>query len=214
VSITEDKLLRPLRKTSHPGEGTFGTLLPRAVNEPDLACGFAFAYESLDVTGRRQFLENVIDDAKIEGIDVTSLLASLLAVEEEADLARLIASKINVTGGKGLQSSVRAFALLAGDEERGGVVLVRPLFGSFVEVYALAWNSENGVTHALFDPIVNATQAAEYKANLPDELAFEKGPARYAVDLMAKVLWNHRKHIGPLPPQIGSFADLFLGEYE
>jgi hypothetical protein len=212
VSVVDDKPLRPLRKTAHSGEGIFGTLLPGAVSEPELTCGFALAYESLDVTGRRQFLESVISDAQAEGVCVSLLLASLLAVEDDADIARLIATKINVTGGKGLQSSVRPFALLAGDEERGGVVLVRPLFGSFVEVFALAWNSESGVTHALFDPIVNAAQAAEYTANLPDDLTFEKGPAHYAIDLTAKVLWNHRKHIGPLPPQIKSFADLFLVE--
>lgn len=197
--------LRPVRGRVGP----FGALIVAAATDPAAARGLAGAYASLAVAARRRIIDAVLSDASAEGISASPALIALLAVEEDPELARLIADSLNSAGGDGLRSTVQARALLAGDEERGGVLLIRPLHGTFVEVLALAWTRNDGVTHSMFDPLVDDSVAASHTARLPDGLPFEETPTQHAVDVLASVLWSHRRKHGSLPPGIERFADLF-----
>lgn len=189
--------------------GPFGALLVAAATDPAAARGLAAAYASLAVAARRRIIEAVLSDALAEGISASPALIALLAVEDDPDLARTIADGLNAAGGDGLRSTVVPRALLAGDEERGGVLLIRPLHGTFVEVLALAWARADGVTHAMFDPLVDDSAAASHIARLPEGLRFEETPTQLAVDVLASVLWSHRLKHGSLPPGVERFADLF-----
>ena len=184
-------------------------MIVAAATDPDAARGLASAYASLAVAARRRIIEAVLSDALAEGISASPALISLLAVEEDPELARLIADGLNAAGGAGLASTVAPRALLAGDEERGGVVLIRPLHGTFVEVLALAWTRADGVTHSLFDPLVDDSAAATHVTRLPEGLPFEETPTQLAIDVLASVLWSHRLKHGSLPPGVERFADLF-----
>lgn len=189
--------------------GPFGALIVAAATDPAAARGLAGAYSLLAVAARRRIIEAVLSDATAEGISASPALIALLAVEEDPELARLIADALNSAGGDGLRSTVSPRALLAGDQERGGVLLIRPLHGTFVEVLALAWTSGEGVTHAMFDPLVDDSVAATHTARLPDGLRFEETPTQLAVDVLAAVLWSHRRRHGSLPPGVERFSDLF-----
>lgn len=189
--------------------GPFGALIVAAATDPAAARGLAGAYASLTVGARRRIVEAVLSDATAEGIGASPALIALLAVEEDPELARLIADALNSAGGDGLRSTVVPRALLAGDEERGGVLLIRPLHGTFVEVLALAWTRDNGVTHSIFDPLVDDTAAGAHLTRLPAALHFEETPTQLAVDVLASVLWSHRLKHGSLPPGVERFADLF-----
>jgi hypothetical protein len=189
--------------------GPFGALIVAAATDPAAARGLAGAYSLLAVAARRRIIEAVLSDASAEGISASPALIALLAVEDDPELARLIADGLNAAGGDGLRSTVSPRALLAGDQERGGVLLIRPLHGTFVEVLALAWTSAEGVTHALFDPLVDDTVASTHTARLPDGLRFEETPTQLAVDVLAAVLWSHRRRHGSLPPGVDRFSDLF-----
>jgi hypothetical protein len=189
--------------------GPFGALIVAAATDPAAARGLAGAYASLAVAARRRIIDAVLSDAVAEGISASPALIALLAVEDDPDLARTIADGLNAAGGDGLRSTVVPRALLAGDEERGGVLLIRPLHGTFVEVLALAWARADGVTHALFDPLVDDSAAAGHIARLPEGLRFEETPTQLAVDVLASVLWSHRLKHGSLPPGVERFADLF-----
>jgi hypothetical protein len=189
--------------------GPFGALIVAAATDPAAARGLAGAYASLAVAARRRIIEAVLSDALAEGISASPALIALLAVEDDPDLARTIADGLNAAGGDGLRSTVVPRALLAGDEERGGVLLIRPLQGTFVEVLALAWVRADGVTHAMFDPLVDDSAAAGHIARLPEGLRFEETPTQLAVDVLASVLWSHRLKHGSLPPGVERFADLF-----
>ncbi|HEX6239398.1 MAG TPA: hypothetical protein VFZ61_00840, partial [Polyangiales bacterium] len=189
--------------------GPFGALIVAAATDPAAARGLAGAYSLLAVAARRRIIEAVLSDATAEGISASPALIALLAVEDDPELARLIADGLNSAGGDGLRSTVSPRALLAGDQERGGVLLIRPLHGTFVEVLALAWTSAEGVTHALFDPLVDDTVASTHTARLPDGLRFEETPTQLAVDVLAAVLWSHRRRHGSLPPGVDRFSDLF-----
>jgi len=189
--------------------GPFGALIVAAAVDPAAARGLASAYASLAVAARRRIVEAVLADSVAEGISASAALIALLAVEDDPDLARVIADSLNSAGGEGLRSTVSARALLAGDDERGGVLLIRPLHGTFVEVLALAWTRPDGVTHALFDPLVDDSAASQHLARLPDGLHFEEAPTSHAIDILAVVLWSHRRKHGSLPPGVERFSDLF-----
>ncbi len=201
---------RPTLATPARGRsGPFGALLAAAARDPAAARGLALAYGSLDVVGRGRIVEAVVADARAEGISASVVLAPLLAVEDDAENARAIAAAIDAEGGLGLESTVGARALVAGDELRGGVLLVRPLHGTFVEVLGLAWRRGDGLTHAVFEPLVDDSAASANLSRLPVDLRFEEMPMRYAIDLLAPVLWTHRRGNGALPPGVERFADLF-----
>jgi hypothetical protein len=189
--------------------GPFGALIVAAATDPAAARGLASAYASLAIGARRRIIEAVLTDSTAEGISASSALIALLAVEDDPELARLIADALNSAGGDGLRSTVTPRALLAGDEEGGGVVLIRPLHGTFVEVLALAWSRADGVTHSIFDPLVDDTMAVAHIGRLPPALRFEETPTDLAVDVLASVLWSHRRKHGSLPPGVERFADLF-----
>lgn len=198
-----------LAKATRGSAGAFGALVIAAARDCDAARGLALAYAALDRNGRWQIVDAVVADARAEGISPCVVLASLLSVEEEADVAQHIADAISEAGGSGLEVTARPRALAAGDEEHGGVILVRPLHGTFVEVLALAWQRDVGVTHAVFDPMVHDGDALSHKASLPPDLRFESVPITFAIDLVTPVLWNHRRNNGALPPGVTRFADLF-----
>lgn len=199
----------PIAKVTRGSAGAFGALVIAAARDSDAARGLALAYAALGPEGRWQIVDAVVADATAEGISPCAVLASLLAVEEDANVARHIADAISDAGGSGLEATTRPRALSAGDEENGGIILVRPLHGTFVEVLALAWKRDLGVTHAVFDPMVHDGDALGHKASLPADLRFESVPITFAIDLVAPVLWNHRRNNGALPPGVNRFADLF-----
>lgn len=196
-------------RTNRGRVGPFGALIVAAATDPAAARGLASAYASLAVGARRHIIEAIVSDAIAEGISASSAFVALLSVEEDPELARSIADALSSAGGEGLRSTVAARAMLAGDEERGGVLLIRPLHGTFVEVLALSWTRPEGVTHAIFDPLVDDGAAASHVGRLPDGLRFEETPTSLAIDVLAAVLWSHRRKHGSLPPGVERFADLF-----
>lgn len=205
-----DRTLRPsLAKAPATPRDAFGALLLAAMREPAAARGLAVAYASLEPTHRMGIVDAVVTDARAEGVCPSAVLASLLAVEEDATLARAIAEAMERAGGEGLTQQGDLDAWLAGDEGTGGLILSRPLHGRFVEVLSLAWRREEGLTHALFDPLAEGAPAMDRSHDLPSRLRFERMPVEYVVDLMTKVLWNHRRVHGTLPEVVRHFADLF-----
>ncbi len=204
-----DRSIRPpLAKTAAGPAGAFGALLCSAVEDPATARGLAFAYTALDTCHRLAIIDAIVSDAVREGIGASAVLASLLTVEEDAEVARRIADAMSHAGEEGLNTALRTQTWLAGDENDGGVVVVRPLHGAFVEVLALAWNAHRGLTHSLFEPLARHESSPSQLASLPAHLAFEEMPIGFAVDITTSVLWNHRRKSGELPACIERFADL------
>jgi hypothetical protein len=199
----------PLAKPSEGPIGAFGALLSSAVEDPATARGLALAYASLETRHRLQIIDAIVNDAQSEGIGPSAVLASLLTVEEDLDVARHIAEKMSAAGDHGLRNELRTRALLAGEEQRGGVVLIRPLHGAFVEVLALAWSDTAGVTHAAYDPLAHHEHAVRHTTALPADLRFEEMPVTFAIDTVTSVLWNHRRLHGALPDCVKPFADMF-----
>jgi hypothetical protein len=189
--------------------GAFGALLSSAIEDPATARGLALAYASLDARHRLQIIDAIVSDAQSEGIGASAVLASLLPVEEDLEVARRIAEAMSAAGDLDLHTALRTRAFLAGDELDGGVLLIRPLHGAFVEVLALAWNDADGITHSGFDPLANHEKARDSERGLPSRLRFEEMPVAFAIDTVTTVLWNHRRLHGALPQCVEHFADMF-----
>ncbi len=205
-----DRTQRPqLVKPAEGPRGAFGALLGAAVKDPAAARGLILAYPSLERAHRLQTIDAIVNDALVEGIGASAVLASLLPVEEDLEVAKRIADAMSFGGDTGLRSKLRTRAWLAGETVDGGVVLVRPLYGEFVEVLGLAWNEASGITHAMFEPLAHHEQAREQVRALPERLRFEEMPVTFAIVTVTQVLWSHRRMHGGLPECVESFADLF-----
>ncbi len=202
------RVSRPLAKTSDVGARAFGELVRCAVGDPDAASALALAYALLPDDARAELVEAVARDAQTHGVSGSLVLASLLAVEEDARLARQIADNISAEGGKGLASSGHAKSLLAGDERRGGLVLVRSLYGAFVEVFALEWDPARGIVRADFDPLACGERVQQYTSRMPHGMSLEDVPVHHAVRMLVRVLWNHRRRFGSLPSAVRDFDRL------
>lgn len=199
----------PLAKVQPKAPGPFGMLLAAAVDNPRAAQGLALAYEALDRAQRQTLIDAVLDDTHCAGVSVSAVLAPLLAVERDVELARHLASAISAHGGVGLRCDATCRALLAGDAMDGAALLARPLHGRFVEVLGLSWSRDRGVVDTLFEPIAISDDLAQHATQLDHPEPLEDIPAAYAVDVIAAALWQHRRLHGALPDLVTRFADLF-----
>lgn len=195
-----------------PGAGVFGALLAAASQEPAAARGLALAYAALPLCHRQQLVDAVVADAREEGLCASLVLVSLLAVEENAAVARHIADTMAALDSTDLRPGIQTRALLAGDENQGGLVLIRPLHGTFVETLGLAWRCERGIISAVYEPLAHFREARGILQDLPNELYFEEMPLSFSIDMAAGPLWNHRRIHGDLPEEMARFADLFSYE--
>ncbi|MDD9972327.1 MAG: hypothetical protein OXR73_39140 [Myxococcales bacterium] len=177
--------------------------------EPNAARGLAMAYAALTPSQRHFIIDAVVHDAQLEGVCPSLVLASLLAAEEETEVARHIAEALASLDRTELRSHARTRALVAGDERNGGLAVIRPLHGTFVEVLLLAWTLDRGITHTHFEPLLHDAAAGKCLHRLPGDLAFEEMPVSFAIDLVTAPLWNHHRLHGALPKEIERFADLF-----
>jgi hypothetical protein len=187
----------------------FGALLLAAVENASAAQGLALAYAALERPQRERLIDAVLTDTHAAGMCPSGVLMPLLAVEEDLELARYIASAISASGGAGLRCDATCRAMLAGDSSEGAAVLVRPLHGQFVEVLALGWNRDAGVVHTVFEPLASANDVQRHARELGRARALEEIPVTFAVDVITSVLWHHRRLTGELPEVLTRFADLF-----
>jgi hypothetical protein len=209
VSSSERAGRPPLAKAKPASDEPFSALLAAAVENPSAAQGLALAYSALNRAQRHRLIDTVLDDTRNAGMDPSAVLAPLLGVEIDVDLARYIAAAISASGGAGLRCDGRCRALLTGDASQGGALLSRPLYGRFVEVLGLAWNREHGIVHTVFEPLAAGADLERFARKLPWGEGLEEMPVAFALDKIVMALWHHRRLHGELPDLVGRFADLF-----
>ena len=138
------------------------------------------------------------------GISASPALIALLAVEEDPELARLNRDGLKSAGGDGLRARryrrVHCWPAIKSAEAAVDSSSSRHL----VEVLALAWTTwRASPTHVRSAGRDSA--AAAHTARLPDGLRFEETPTQLAVDVLAAVLWSHRRKHCSLPPGVERF---------
>jgi hypothetical protein len=198
-----------LAKTKPGATEPFGALLAAAVENASAAQGLALAYAALDRAQRELLIDAVLTDSRAAEMCPSAVLAPLLSVEEDVELARYIASAISASGGKSLRCDATCRALLAGDATEGSALLARPLYGHFVELLGLGWTRTEGVVHTLFEPLATVHDMQLHARKLPWGAQLEEIPVAFAMDVVASALWQHRRLHGELPQLVSRFADLF-----
>ena len=205
--------LRGLVAADRGREGPFSALVALAGRDPAAASGLAAAYSDLTADARRRLVQAVIaDTAGIGSGSTASALLPLLAVESDPQIARNIADAVVATGGTGIWPQSKRRSMLAGTEAEGMLVLIRPLYGEFVEVLILTWERRE-ITSARLEPMVcrdavldRVGSSVRWAARLADV------PLDRAVAVVTPVLWHHRRSHGSLPEELRTFTDLFSVE--
>jgi hypothetical protein len=184
--------------------GPFAAFVAEAARSPAAAVALGHAYVQLDPAQRRRLLEAVWADGVAEGVPMQPLLATLLAVEGEDDLADRLRGLL---GGaamrpRGFVRETRAW--FTGDAIDGAAVLAQRGGEGGLEVLALAWAGRRLVFHA-YEPSA-AGPAVEGGAS---RLGLYRAEAGFVVDTIAPLLWRHRRQTGQLPPGVAHFSRLF-----
>lgn len=210
VSGSERTPRPSLAKAGTGRENPFAAYLATASRDPRAAEGLAAAYAALSREARLQLIDTVQSDAATENLDAAPLLAILLGVERDVELAREIASAISATGGRGLKPTRHFRAFLAGDEYEGAAILARALHSGFVDLLLLSWTRDRGLTHISREEFARDDEdVMERAATLDTRVRLEQIPGAFAIDVVAPALWNHRRVHGELPAVLADFADLF-----
>jgi hypothetical protein len=183
----------------------FGALVVASTKDAEAACALAAAYARLAPEGRARMIDAVAGDARAERVDPLAPLAALLAVEDEPGLAARIRDVMlrsdALPAGRGPTGEPRAMmATLAGGVR--AAILVRPLYGPFADVLAIAWREGGGVTHALVEPLVREDAIEGVAALLPDGLTLEPTPYARARDHVVDALWGELREGRALPAEI------------
>jgi len=181
-----------------PDGAPFGALVAAAGDDPEAALALAGAYARVPREAREALLAAVIGDAAEEGVSALGALAALLSVEDDAAMAGRIRDAM-LEGHRPAESTNPSTAWLAQEGQGGAVVLVRPLYGPFVDVVAIAF-SDDQVTQTIIEPLVRADALDRVLAALPDGLTLE--PARFedARDLLVDTVWAHLRRGGDALP--------------
>lgn len=187
---------------SVPDGAPFGALVAAAGDDPEAALALAGAYARVPREAREALLAAVIGDAAEEGVSALGALAALLSVEDDADVAARIRDAM-LEGHRPAERVNPSTAWLAqggqGGACGGAVVLVRPLYGPFVDVVAIAY-SEDRVTQTIIEPLVRADTLDRVLAGLPDGLTLEPAIFEDARDLLVDTVWTHLRRGGDALP--------------
>jgi hypothetical protein len=188
-------------------QSPFDALLQAAESDPQAAEGLALAYASMARDEREKLLSTVIADARGAARSPAGPLALLLSVEEDPRLAEAIAVALLEADDGALGGGSPDAGWIWGDEDDGGVAVVRRLHGGFVEVLRVAW--AGGALDVEREPLARSDDlwAVRRRTGVPD--AADRVGLDHAVVHLAEVLWRERLRRGSLPGQLRPFADLF-----
>lgn len=180
-------------------ESPFDALLDAAERDAEAAEGLALAYAALDRDERDALYASVLRDAEDRDRSPAGILALLLAVEEDEELANRMARAILGAVRPACESG-RALGWAWGSTDEGGVAFAGPPRGDRLPLSSVRWQGEH------FE-VVTAEPVAGHQleegrrrlalAESAEAMAFDE-----AVDLLAAQLWRARRTFGPLPESL------------
>jgi hypothetical protein len=181
-------------------------------SDAEAAFAAALAYDSLDDRARDTWLDALEQDAP--GVDVPriAIYAPLLSVEKDPD--RLARIRIAIGDGTVDAEPVEARALrgVATDGSRV-VVLVLPIYLSFVQVFACRFHVAFGFSWAKHDPFARDADAPRAGGEL-DGTHLERTPMNPVVEELAHAVLAQQRRGLPAPPELRAIIDLFSPKLE
>ncbi len=179
----------------------FDALLHAAERDPEAAEGLALGYAALSLQERQYLIETLVGDAHRPAAYV---LALLLSVEEDAQLAQRIAGALCSDAPA---RSGRDAGWAWGGKDDGGIAIARHLHGVFVEVFCVRW--QGGEISTKCEPPTPQDRLADVHRGLGVPESAERLQMPVAIDRLAETLWRARRERGQLPEALRDLADLF-----
>ncbi|MCA9601014.1 MAG: hypothetical protein KC417_03250 [Myxococcales bacterium] len=180
----------------------FGALVALAIGDAQAAGGLALAYGSLPPVARRRLVDAIVEDAASEGVAPASVLASLLAVENDPETAAHLFGAMTLAGPEGLAHRAEPKGW-AGDD---AAAIAIPLYGEFVELIGLVWDAEGRVQQTCVEPLLTARELAARVSRFGGDSRLAAVRYDVALDAMVQALWTHRRAAGSMPDGLERFA--------
>ena len=177
-------------------------------SDADAAIAAAIAYGSLDPASRDTWLDALDQDAPRVDVPRIAIYAPLVSVETDPVRLARIRAAIGLDGVADLTPpEARAFRCVAGERERI-VVLVLPLYLSFVQVFACKFDPAEGFTWARHDSFERGEDAPR-AGDLMEGATLEQTPMKPVVEELAHAVLAQRRRGIPPPPELRAIVDLF-----
>ena len=187
---------------------TFRSLLVALSTDPDVAVAASQAYAALDDRGRDAWLDAMAHD--LCHVEVPKIAAYAPIVSVERDPARRSRILGELRGETDALPSRAVSSALAGSVDGDRVmVLVVPLYGSFVETITCRFHAIDGVRWASHDPLRRAADAP-HGGSTVEGACLELTPPPAALDELAHAILATRRRGGALPDALSPLAELIL----
>ena len=188
--------------------GAWQAWLTALATDAEAMIAAALAYASLDPDGRDAWLDALDQDAPRVDVPRIAVYAPLLSVETEpARLARIraaIGDDAVVAAGPAEARALRGLA----DDRRRIVVLVLPIYLSFVQVFACKFDPAEGFTWAKHEPFARDDEAPQ-SGEVFETALLERTPMKPVVEELAHAVLAQKRRGLPAPPELRAIIDLF-----
>ncbi len=191
------------------------TWLGALATDAEAAIAAAHVYGELDAGGRDAWLDALGEDAPKLGVPLVAVYAPLLAVESDLGRRERMQHALGVDDPSSHDEALpptKALRGVARDSTRV-LVLVTPLYLSFVSVLSCRCSPEGGFVWVRHDPILRAPDAPADGANL-DGVAVEVTPINLVIEELARSILAQRRMGNPLPEQLTRYSHLFDARVE
>lgn len=187
--------------------------LAALATDAEAAIAAAHVYGELPGDARDAWLDALAEDCPKLSVPKIAIYAPLLSVETDATrrgrIERAIGDELVRTP---LPARIRALRGIAADSARL-VILVSPLYLSFVQVLSCRFSPDYGFVWVRHDPILR-TCDAPVAGSLVDDVLLEVTPLKPIVEELAHAVLAQRRSGRELPSPLRCFAHLFDAHLE
>lgn len=186
--------------------GAFRTFLSALATDPDAAIAASLAYSALDGNGRDAWLDAVKSDLCDVDVPKIAAYAPIVSVEQDPTRRSRILGELG-PATDALPSREIASAFAGTSDGTRVMVLVVPLYLSFVELITCRFHAVEGVRWVKHEPLARSADAPSGGA-VVDGAVVEMVPPVAAIDELAHAILATRRSGRALPDELAPLADL------
>ncbi len=187
--------------------------LSALATDAEAAIAASHVYGELPPDARDAWLDALAEDAERIAVPPIAIYAPLLAVESDPDRCKRIERAIGeIPFSASSVSSTIALRGISADGSRV-VVLIAPLYLSFVRVLRCRYMPDEGFAWAKHDLLLRAEDAPD-DGDVLDDVVLEVTPMKLVIEELAHAILAQRRRGGELPACLHLFADLFNAQIE
>jgi hypothetical protein len=181
--------------------------------DAEAALAAAITYDSLEPSARESWLDALDQDAPVVPVPRIALYAPLLSVEQDPERLERIRQAL-LGDEEDIPPLPEPRALRGVDEDRDRViVLVLPLYLSFVQVFSCRYRVGDGFRWAKHEPFLHSVDAP-LAPQIVDGILLERTPMKPVVEELAHAVVAHGRSGKLQPGALHALLDLFTPELD